>query len=492
MASVVAPAAAPAAVDARGWGWRHAGRRAPAVRDLDLAIAPGERVLLLGPSGAGKSTLLAALAGVLGEGDDGETTGELRIDRLPPAAARGRSGLVLQDPESQVVLSRVGDEVAFGPENLGVPRDDILRRIPEALAAVGLGHLPLAHPTTRMSGGQKQRLALASVLAMRPGLLLLDEPTANLDPAGAAEVRDAVARVLDATGATLVVVEHRVDLWLDLVDRVVVLAGDGTLLADGDPASVLAARRGDLDAAGVWLPGATPRRAGSAGATGGPLLAAHRLDVARDAPLGLAVDLELRAGTTTVVAGPNGAGKSTLALTLAGLLRPAAGDLAATDELSAGAGPSPWRWSSRDLARRIGTVFQSPDHQFLASTVRDELALGPRSLGLPDPDVRADDVLDRIGLTALAAANPFTLSGGQRRRLSVGTALATAPRLLVLDEPTFGQDARSWEDVVGLLADAAGRGVGIVAASHDDRLAAALGADVLTLPSGRLTPGGAG
>lgn len=485
MSRLTAPVVAPAAVSAHGWGWRHAGRRAAAVHDLDLRVGAGERVLLLGPSGAGKSTLLAALAGVLGEGDDGETTGELLVDGGPPAAARGRAGLVLQDPESQVVLSRVGDEVAFGPENLGVPRDEILRRIPEALAAVGLGGLPLAHPTTRMSGGQKQRLALASVLALRPGLLLLDEPTANLDPQGARDVRDAVRDVLDATGATLVVVEHRVDLWLDVVDRVVVLAADGTLLADGDPAAVLASRRAELAASGVWLPDAAPggRAVRPAGET---LLEARGLDVARDAPLGLHVDLDLRAAGTTVVSGPNGVGKSTLALTLAGLLLPAAGRLAATSAFAAGAGAHPWRWTSRDLARRVGTVFQSPDHQFLTTTVRDEVALGPRTLGLPDGEQRADEVLERIGLAPLAAANPFTLSGGQRRRLSVGTALATDPGLLVLDEPTFGQDARSWRDVVDLLVDASDRGVGIVAASHDEHLAAALGADRLDLPSGSL------
>ncbi len=227
----------PAAVTARGWGWRHAGRPRPAVSGLDLDIRPGERVLLLGPSGAGKSTLLHALAGVLGDGasgpagdsgdaDDAENTdetGSLLIDGAPPRAQRGRAGLVQQDPETQVVLSRLGDDVAFGAENLAVPAAEIWPRVREALDDVGLGRLPLDHPTSALSGGQKQRLALAGILAMRPGLLLLDEPTANLDPAGVLEVRDAVGRCLDKTGATLVVVEHRVGVWKDLVDRIVVL-----------------------------------------------------------------------------------------------------------------------------------------------------------------------------------------------------------------------------------------------------------------------------
>ncbi|BDZ49943.1 hypothetical protein GCM10025867_21840 [Frondihabitans sucicola] len=189
---------------------------------------------MLGASGAGKSTLLAGLAGVLGGDEEGDDTGELLVDGGHPADQRGRVGLVLQDPDSQVVLARVGDDVAFGPENLGVPRDEIWDRVGSSLEAVGL-QLPLDASTSELSGGQKQRLALAGALAMRPGLLLLDEPTANLDPAGVQEVRDSVARVVDETGATLVVVEHRVSVWLPLVDRVIVLAASGASSPTGVP-----------------------------------------------------------------------------------------------------------------------------------------------------------------------------------------------------------------------------------------------------------------
>lgn len=212
-----------ARVCARGWGWRHAGRKNAVLSGVDLDIAPGERVLVLGPSGSGKSTLMGGLAGLLGGAEEGEATGTLTVDGVAPAEARGRVGLLMQDPEAQVVLARVGDDVAFGMENLGVAREEIWPRVENSLEAVGLS-VPLDHSTTELSGGQKQRLALASILAMGPGLLLLDEPTANLDPSGVAEVRAAVETVVERTGATVVVVEHRVDVWASLVDRVIVVA----------------------------------------------------------------------------------------------------------------------------------------------------------------------------------------------------------------------------------------------------------------------------
>ena len=463
---------APARLSAHGWGWRHAGRRAWAVRALDVSIEPGERVLLLGPSGSGKSTLLAGLAGVLGGAEEGETEGTLRVDRDQPAAARGRVGLVLQDPESHAVMARVGDDVAFGPENLGVPRDEIWSRVDAALAAVGLD-VGRAHSTSALSGGQKQRLALAGVLAMRPGALLLDEPTANLDPAGAREVRDAVAEVIDRTGATLLVVEHRVDLWHDLVNRVLVLGADGSLIADGTPARILEERGAELAAGGVWVPGREPRLASRpAGSAGPEMVSATALRVARERgrPLPWTLDATFSAGETVALTGPNGVGKSTLALTLAGLVPPAAGSVDASPELAGGLAGAPHRWRSRELLIRFGMVFQAPEHQFVAATVREELAVGPRSLGLSEAEVEAHvgGLLDRLGLAALAGANPFTLSGGQKRRLSVGTALATRPRVLLLDEPTFGQDALSWASLVELIDEVRAEGSAVIAASHDE------------------------
>ncbi|MEJ1229448.1 MAG: ATP-binding cassette domain-containing protein [Galbitalea sp.] len=467
-----------ASVRATGWGWRHAGRRAWAVSDLDLEIEPGERVLLLGASGAGKSTLISALAAVLGGDEEGEQAGELLVDGAAPDRARGRVGLVLQDPDSQVILARVGDDVAFGCENLGVPRDQIWPRVAEALDAVGLD-LPLNHPTSQLSGGQKQRLALAGALAMRPGLLLLDEPTANLDPDGVREVRAAVARSIERAGSTLIVIEHRVEVWRSLVDRVVILSAAGGILADGAPDDVLATNGAMLADSGVWVPEfppTLPTRAPSASTE--LLLRAEGLGVARSADrvLQADLDLELRAGGLLAVTGPNGAGKSTLGLTLGGLIPPAGGAVVAEAGLAAGAPPSPIQWKSKQLLTRIGTVFQDPEHQFLAATVRDELAVGPRALGLAQHEIdeRVDELLARFRLDALARANPFTLSGGEKRRLSVGTALATRPRLLILDEPTFGQDSRTWQELVALLARLLDEGSSVVAITHDAEFVDAL------------------
>ncbi|MHA7223393.1 ABC transporter ATP-binding protein [Arthrobacter sp. RHLT1-20] len=509
----------PAAITARGWGWRHAGRAKPAVSGLDLDIRPGERVLLLGPSGAGKSTLLHALAGVLGDGSagdapadtgDSDETGSLLIDGAPPRAQRGRAGLMQQDPETQVVLSRLGDDVAFGAENLSVPPAEIWSRVAEALDDVGLGRLPLDHPTSSLSGGQKQRLALAGILAMRPGLILLDEPTANLDPAGVLEVRDAVGRCLDKTGATLVVVEHRVSVWKGLVDRIVVLqpgsATDAAVLIDGPPDRVLAQARDMLTAAGVWVPDYVPQTrarttegSGSgtsgAGSAGNLLLAAGDLAVSRERPrrAGLrggfrtvapepvqsGITARIRAGEALTITGPNGSGKSTFALTLAGLLAPVSGKVSATPELSAGAGIDPYTWKAQQLIARIGTVFQEPEHQFVTGRVLDELMFGPRHLGHGED--RVDELLERLRLTKLVDANPYTLSGGEKRRLSVATVLAAHPRVLVLDEPTFGQDANTWAELASFLSELLDAGTAVVSVTHDAEFTEVLGGTELSL-----------
>ncbi len=466
-----------AALGAAGWSWTPAGNDHPILNALDVTIEPGERVLLLGASGSGKSTLLQAWAGVLGGDDEGASSGHLTVDGVAPTDARGRVGLLLQDPDAQLVLARAHDDVAFGPENLGVEISEIARRVPEALDSVGLS-LPATAESARLSGGQQQRLALAGVLAMRPAALLLDEPTAQLDPAGVREVAQTVASLVAASGLTLVVVEHRVDVWAPLVDRVIVLDG-GRVVADGPIDEVLAARGDELAASGVWLPGREPEHppAAATAVDASVVVRACGVDVqpAGSEALGLSIDLEVRAGEVLALTGPNGAGKSTLLQSLAGLLPLAAGEL---DVLGHG---SPSDWSSRDLAARLGVVFQNPEHQFVAATVRDELAVGPRALGRELDGV--DPLLERLGLRHLADSSPFSLSGGEQRRLSVATALATQPAVLLLDEPSFGQDARTWAELVALLAEYRDAGGAIVMATHDRALVEVLGAREVALPA---------
>ena len=477
-----------ARVCARGWGWRHAGRKNAALSGVDLDIAPGERVLVLGPSGSGKSTLMGGLAGLLGGAEEGEATGTLTVDGVAPAEARGRVGLLMQDPEAQVVLARVGDDVAFGMENLGVAREEIWPRVENSLEAVGLS-VPLDHSTTELSGGQKQRLALASILAMGPGLLLLDEPTANLDPSGVAEVRAAVEKVVERTGATVVVVEHRVDVWASLVDRVIVVA-DGAIAADGPLDEVLAQQGEALRERGIWLPGddvaaevgpAPEVAPASSDAT--PIARVTDLTIGYDAsaPVRSGIDLTIERGVSTCIVGANGAGKSTFALTLAGLLPPLEG--AVEVETSDGTAGDPHEWSSKQLLGRMSMVFQEPEYQFLAATVAEELAIGPRAAGMTDEEIAplVDEHLEALGLTKLARANPMTLSGGEKRRLSVATALISAPELLILDEPTFGQDRGTWLGLVRLLRAALERGVTLVSITHDPAFVAAMGQRVVDL-----------
>ena len=477
-----------ARVCARGWGWRHAGRKNAALSGVDLDIAPGERVLVLGPSGSGKSTLMGGLAGLLGGAEEGEASGSLTVDGVAPADARGRVGLLMQDPEAQVVLARVGDDVAFGMENLGVPREEIWPRVEESLSAVGLD-VPLDHSTTELSGGQKQRLALASILAMGPGLLLLDEPTANLDPSGVAEVRAAVEAVVERTGATMVVVEHRVDVWASLVDRVIVVA-DGRIAADGPLREVLDQQGDALRERGMWLPGddvaaevGPAPEVAPASSEDAPIARVTDLSIGydQDAPVRSGIDLTLERGVSTCIVGANGAGKSTFALTLAGLLPPLAGTVEV--ETSDGTRGDPHEWSSKQLLGRMSMVFQEPEYQFLASTVAEELAIGPRAAGMSEEEIAplVEEHMGVLGLTKLARANPMTLSGGEKRRLSVATALISAPELLILDEPTFGQDRGTWLGLVRLLRAALARGVTLVSITHDPAFVAAMGQRVVDL-----------
>lgn len=416
--------------------------------------------MLTGPSGCGKSTVLMALAGVLGA-DQGADAGQLLINDAPPDPGRRLTGLVLQDPETQVIMERVGDDVAFGCENFAVPRVETWRRVNAALASVGL-NVGLDAPTASLSGGQKQRLALAGVIAFEPGLLLLDEPTANLDPQGVLDVVAAVTRVVNETGCTLVVVDHNPEPWHELLTRVITLDVTGGLVSENSEYP-------HVHRAHVSL-GRSP---------GDLVMETRDLVIGRPGQPAIAVpDLELRAGTITALTGVNGSGKSTLSLTLGGLLAPRSGSILVGEKLRQGLRarhvPTPHRWPARSLVRRVGNVFQSPENQFVQPTARAEVGLGLRVTGLGRADMatRVDDRLALMGLTELGDAHPFTLSGGQKRRLALVSATVTSPHLVVVDEPTFGQDDDSWADVVTLLDELATSGSAVLITTHDPDLLA--------------------
>lgn len=430
-----------------GLRWRPLSRRHRTVDGLELEIPAGQKVLLAGASGSGKSTVLRALAGLLDE-----QAGDLEGQADPPVRP-GERGLLLQNPANTMVAATVGRDAAFGPENAALARPEIHARAAEALDAarvdVDSSREPLA-----TSGGQQQRIALAGALALEPDVLLLDEPTSMLDGPTADAVREAILEV--SAGRTLVVADHRLEAWLPHVDRLVVLGEQATILADGDPELLLAKDPGLLIQAGVSVVGQAADRPVSREVTepGSVVASLSEVDVRRPGrrpgrgtePLLLrGMDLALHAGTMTALTGPSGSGKTTLLQVVLGLKKPAAGQVALPGRA------------------RIASVPQNPEHSFVAPTVRQEVTASPWATD----DALAEHLLEDAGLAHLAEANPYTLSGGEQRRLAIIAALAQQPDLLVLDEPTVGLDARRREAVLTLLDRARAEGRAVLAATHD-------------------------
>ncbi|MFG6280841.1 energy-coupling factor transporter ATPase [Microbacterium sp. 5K110] len=502
-----------------------ADRATPA--DVSLDVHPGEVVLVLGPSGSGKSTLGLAMNGLIPHAVPAEVSGTVTVGgrdaaTSPVAELAQTVAMVFQDPDAQLITGSVLDEVCFGPENLRLPVAEVLARAEAALRRVGLWERRDDSPDV-LSGGGRQRLAIATALAMGSPLLVLDEPTATLDPTGVDDVYAALRDVVAAGDRSIVLIEHDLDAAMGLVDRVVALDSAGRVVADGDVDAVLRDRAEDLHALGVWLPTATLaalrlRRAGYAihplpltpgelraalGATARPAVASvpphssppvnretlvrvRDLRVARGrTPVLHGIDLDIAAGEFVAVVGANGSGKTTLVQALAGVRRPPRGAVRID-------GIDVRRASPRDLARRVGFVFQNPEHQFVATTVFDEIAHGLRRQGLRDDEVRrkTDEVLTRFALADKAEVHPFLLSGGQKRRLSVGTALVGGARVLVLDEPTFGQDRARADELLSLLDDLRAEGTTIIVVTHDMQLVAEHADRMLVMDAGRLAADG--
>jgi energy-coupling factor transport system ATP-binding protein len=424
-------------------------------------------MLIVGPSGSGKSTLALAAAGLIPEQIPAEMTGTLELDgqdvrALGAVDVGARVGLVLQDPSAQLVMERAEDDVAFGLENRAWPATDMETRVPEALASVGLGGMERRR-SRRLSGGQQQRLALAGALAPRPGLLVLDEPTANLDAHGAEELMITLGALRERRSETILLIEHQVDRAWPLADVILALGPDGRPIDVGAPADVLSRSADAMRAAGIWLPGevrSSPlvRRP----MTGGMAVRVEgvRFGYDRNEPVLRDLTFEATVGERIAIVGENGSGKSTLGRLLVGLLKPDQGNVYID-------GADPADLPPATLARHAGYVFQEPERQFLAQTVAEEVALG-----LTDEELaRVDDLMERLGLplAEFGPRSPYRLSGGEQRRLSLACVLIRRPEVLVLDEPTFGQDRLGYEGLLGIIGEHLDHGACLLAATHDER-----------------------
>jgi energy-coupling factor transporter ATP-binding protein EcfA2 len=527
-------------VDLSGVTFTHEGETAPALRNISLTVKRGEFVLILGPSGCGKSTLLYLLNGSVPHILTGTLKGTAVICGKAVTGTKVAEfatdvGMVFQDPDAQIINTRVRDEVCFGLENLCRPAEEILARQRKALDDVGLSGFG-DRSIFELSGGQKQRVSIAAVLAARPRLLVLDEPTANLDPAGMAEVFAVLARLNRDDGATIVMVEHRVDELADKVSRVIMM-DQGAIAFDGPPRAAFSMRRvvqsgdGEAVAAASWFPQVaelaldlaaasqqklTPEQiplcvddaidlclafAVPADATAvpapeiaqsqsrKPLLSIRSLSFGYDpdTPILKNVDLDLESNAMIALLGQNGSGKTTLARLLVGINAAPAGsiDLGGKDLSKLGA---------REIASHVGYVFQNPDHQFVTDQVDEEIAYGLNVRNYPADETarRVDDVLGIVDLRRYRRRSPFSLSLGERRRLSVATMLVLEPQLLVLDEPTIGQDYERAQQLMGLMARLRERyGTTILMITHDVRLVAQWAERALVLRSGEIAFDGA-
>lgn len=492
--------------------------------NIALEVARGERLAIMGATGAGKSTLAMALNGLVPHHHEGQTSGEVIIDGLSTIEHDvidivRRVGLVMQDPETQITGQTALADAAVGPANFGLPREVVIERATAALDLVGMAELA-DRDTTRMSGGQKQRLVVAGVIAMDSQILVMDEPTSELDPQGTAEVFEIVRRLSTDDEKTIVLIEHEPELIAGWASRLVVLDG-GRVIFDGAPEGFFG-DRSRLDLAGLRAPQAAEAALAlsAAGRFAGPipitladasavlprwepgLIAERPMPAEPDHaeqstaiiearglghvyPGGVValqgVTVSVGAGEFVAVLGRNGAGKTTFARHLNGLLRPTSGELIIAGEPSADKQVS-------ELARSVGYVFQNPDHQIFANSVRDEVGYGLTNLGW-EPDriaERVDAVLEQVGMRELVDNHPFTLGKGQRQRLAVASVLALEPQVLVIDEPTTGQDwlgARAMMSLVRELNDA---GHTIMMITHDMALVAEHARRALVFAEGTL------
>jgi len=465
--------------------FRYLGGKDFVLRGVNFSLEEGEWLLVLGPTGSGKSTLLLTLNGIIPCFIPGELKGEVKVFGRDPAKVGVAkmaqvAAIVLQDPEAQVIAFTVEEEVAFALENLLVPRSEGLKRIREALRVVGLEDLR-KEPVDTLSMGQKQRLALASALALRPRLLILDEPTAHLDPASALQFYERLSGLKGEV--TVIVVEHRVDYVWKLVDKVL-LVENGVVKYFGDPSGLF--NRSSLPhllKTGVWIPEilAGELSKGRRGELSGKLPPSSPVVVARHVsfkyPGGREalrhVSITAEEGRVTCVLGPNGSGKTTLLKLLAGILKPDHGHI-----LIYGEQPKP---------EKVAYVMQNPEHMFAARSILEDVALSLRSAGYSDEEARkhAYFLLKKYRLEKYADRSPFELSQGEKRLLSLLLMAALDRRVVLTDEPTFGLDRRYAGMVARELVRLARAGRAVVVATHDTWLVSAISDKVIVLREGR-------
>ncbi len=509
-------------------GIRYPDADADALSGVTLAVRPGEVVGVVGHAGSGRSTFLGSLNGIVPSLRRATMTGRLTVAGMDPSltpvsAMAGRVAIVLDDPESWMSQFSVEEEVAFGLECLGTPAAEMRRRVPAVLERIGLTAFARRAPLT-LSGGEQQRLAIACASAVDPVLLLLDDPTAHLDPVNARVVMGLAVEHARHAGAAVIVASDDVDLLAEVADRVIALEG-GRLVADGPARDVFAegARTGRWPVPAVTSafariePGATslpvtvdeaaraaatmevaladvlpaPEHENGGEASPRPAAALQLRGVSyrypganRDAVD--AVSLEVSPGEIVALAGESGSGKSTLARLAAGLLPPSAGSVLASGQPLAAI-------ARRDVASRVGLVFQNPNHQLLASTVAEELALGPRNQGLPATEIdrRVKDVAESLGLTPVLGVHPYRLGMAERKRVTIGAVLAMATPVLILDEPTSGHDQANRDAVAARLRMTAALGSAVLVITHDLAFAEQVAHRLVVLRDGRVVASGA-